>query len=148
MDLVHECTFHADLSDPLVAGNGPAGTRMVIPVAGGWVKGSRLNATVVGPCGDWALLGADGFARLDVRGQLRTDDGAVVYVSYAGLLELNEAVQAALAGGSTEYGQQYFRTTPRFETGDERYLWLNTAVFVGQGRLMPGAVEYEIYRVT
>jgi hypothetical protein len=148
MELVHECTFHADLSEPLVAGNGPAGTRMVIPVTGGWIKGDRLNGQVVGPGGDWALLGDDGFARLDVRGQLRTDDDAIVYVSYTGLLELNEATQAGLAGGSTDYGDHYFRTTPRFETGDDRYRWVNNAVFVGRGRLVPGAVEYEIYRVT
>ena len=35
----------------------------------------------------------------------------------------------------TEYGDQYFMTGPRFETGDERCAWLNELVFVGEGRL-------------
>jgi hypothetical protein len=148
VELIQECVFHADLGEPLDVGRGPGGARTVIPVVGGWIKGARLNGTVVGPGGDWAQLGDDGFARLDVRGQLRTDDGATVYLSYAGVLELNEATMAGLAGGSTEYDDHYFRTVPRFETGDERYRWLTTALFVGRGRLAPGAVEYEIHRVT
>jgi hypothetical protein len=148
VELVLECVFHADLSAPLDTGHGPAGSRLVIPVTGGWVKGARLNGTVVGPGGDWALLGGDGFARLDVRGQVETDDGAVIYVSYGGLLELNEAAMGGLAGGSTAYDDHYFRITPRFETGDDRYRWLNTALFVGRGRLVPDAVEYEIHRLT
>ncbi len=148
MELIRECVFHADLGEPLDVGRGAGGARMVIPVVGGWVKGERLNGTVVGPGGDWAQMGDDGFARLDVRGQLRTDDGAAIYLSYAGILELNAATMAGLAGGSTEYDDHYFRTVPQFETGDERYRWLTTALFVGRGRLVPGAVEYEIHRVT
>ncbi|MGO9431725.1 DUF3237 domain-containing protein [Rhodoblastus sp.] len=48
---------------------------------------------------------------------------------------------------STDYGDQYFRTTPRFETGDPRYAWLNQSVFVAEGRIGPGKVEYKVYRV-
>jgi hypothetical protein len=62
---------------------------------------------------------------------------------------MNDAVQGAVAaGGSTEHDDQYFRSTPRFETGDPRYSCANTTLFVGQGRLVPGGVEYEIYRVS
>jgi hypothetical protein len=62
---------------------------------------------------------------------------------------MNEKMQAAMAAGQgTEFGDQYFRTTPRFETGDERYAWLNQAVFVSEGRIYPGlGVEYRVYRV-
>ena len=148
MDSVREFVFHADLGEGITIGDGPVGSRIVIPVIGGWIKGERLNGAVVGPGGDWAVFGGDGFARLDVRGQLRTDDGALVYVHYDGVLELNEATMAAFAGGNTDYGDHYFRTSPRFETGDERYRWLNSVLFVGRGRLVPDAVEYEIYRVT
>ena len=45
-------------------------------------------------------------------------------------------------------GDQYFRTTPRFETGDTRYAWLNQSVSVAEGRLLPGfGVEYRVYCV-
>jgi hypothetical protein len=53
------------------------------------------------------------------------------------------------SAGSTDFADQYFRTTPRFETGDSRYAWLNQSVFVGEGRLYPGfGVEYRVYRLT
>ena len=38
--------------------------------------------------------------------------------------------------------------TPRLETGDERYGWVNHTAFVGRGRLIPGGAAYEMYRVT
>ena len=30
-------------------------------------------------------------------------------------------------------------------TGDARYAWLNTVMAVGEGRAVPGAVEYQVY---
>jgi hypothetical protein len=41
---------------------------------------------------------------------------------------------------------RYFRTTPQFETGDARYSWLNRSIFVAEGRIAPGGVEYKVYR--
>ena len=32
-----------------------------------------------------------------------------------------------------------------FETGDERYAWLNSVVAVAEGRVLPNAVEYRVY---
>jgi hypothetical protein len=47
------------------------------------------------------------------------EDRAAIYAYYPGLLELNQKVgQAIASGGQTDYADQYFRTTPRFETGD------------------------------
>lgn len=147
MDLVHECTFTATLKPPVPIGPGPIGTRMFYEVAGGEMTGERLRGLVLGG-GEWALIGPDGFLRIDVRAQIRTHDDAHLYVQYFGLLEMNEAVRGALARGvGTEYGDQYFFTNPRFETGDERYAWLNTTFFVGEGRVLPGpGVEYRIWR--
>src|SRR5262245_4285744 len=38
-------------------------------------------------------------------------------------------------------------TTPRFETGDERYAWLNGLVCVGEGRRTAQGLSYRIYAV-
>jgi hypothetical protein len=38
-------------------------------------------------------------------------------------------------------------TTPRFETADERYQWLNGLVCVAQGNAAPDGVEYRVYAV-
>src|SRR5205807_4149913 len=98
---------------------------------------------------DWLLIGQDGWGRLDVRAQVQMSDGAILYVQYYGLIEMNDAVTAALQNGrATNFDQQYFRTKPRFETSDPRYTWLQQGVFVGQGRIIKGpGVEYNIFRV-
>ena len=147
MQLVQECSFKATLKPPLPIGAGPIGTRMYYDVSGGEVTGERLRGKVLGG-GEWALIGPDGFLRIDVRLQVETHDAAYLYVQYVGLLEVNAAVQRALeTGGGTDYGDQYFFTNPRMETGDPRYAWVNTTFFVGQGHILPGlGVEYRVWR--
>lgn len=149
MELELEFTFEADVTPPQMVGPGPYGTRGVVTVTGGWAKGDRITGTFVGAGGDWLLIGADGFARLDVRGQIETDDGAVLFITYPGLLEMNEKVLTAMGGvGQTDFDDAYFRTTPRLESGDPRYAWVNQTIFVGRGRIGPGTVLYEVYRVS
>ena len=67
MELVHEFTLHAALGETFQVGGGIHGDRLVGTVAGGWVKGDRISGQLVGPGADWALLGPDGFAQIDVR---------------------------------------------------------------------------------
>src|SRR5271169_3244264 len=93
--LIQECSFTANLRPPLPVGTGPTGTRMYYEVSGGEVTGERLRGKVLGG-GEWALIGPDGFLRVDVRLQIETHDGAYLYVQYVGLLELNEDVQRAI----------------------------------------------------
>jgi hypothetical protein len=147
MNLVQEFTVKASLKEPLPVGAGPIGTRVYYDVTGGEVIGDRIRGEIIGG-GEWALIGPDGFLRVDVRLQVETHDGAFLYIQYLGLLELNEAVQSALAGGTgTDYGDQYFFTNPRVETGDERYAWVNTTFFIGEGHILPNnSVEYRVWR--
>ncbi len=149
-ELVHEFSYHADLEGSMV-GPGPFGTRVFAHVVSGTVEGDRLKGTLAPTGGDWLLIGSDGWGRADVRIQMLTHDGAVIYAQYLGLLEITPAIGAILGGGgeATEFEDQYFRTAPRLETGDERYAWVNTSLFVAEGRLTPGpAVDYRVYRVT
>lgn len=145
-----EFEFDAQLKPPVTIGPGPFGTRIYFEAIQGTVTGRRLSGRVLSGGGDWILIGPDGWGRLDVRAQLETSDGAFILISYCGVLELNETVQAALqSGGETRYEDQYFRTTPRLETGDPRYAWANQAVFVGEGRFCHGpGVQYRVLRVT
>jgi hypothetical protein len=150
MNLEYEFTYHATLKEPLNVGPGPYGNRQVFEVTGGAADGARLKGRILTGGADWLLVGPDGWGRLDVRAQLVTDDGAAIYIAYYGVIELNEKVQAVLAtGGGTEYADQYFRTNPRFETGDPRYAWMSQALFVAEGRIRSGrGVEYRVYRLT
>jgi hypothetical protein len=93
MDLVYEFTYQAKLKPPVGVGPGPFGDRQVFEVIEGRFEGERLNGRILSGGGEWFLVGADGFGRIDVRIQLETDDGAFIYAQYFGLLELNDAVQ-------------------------------------------------------
>jgi len=148
MKLEYLCTYRADLKQPVTVGAGPFGVRQIFDVAGGHLEGPRLNGRLLASGGDWLLAAPDGSARLDVRGTLETHDGALIYVQYYGIAVMSEkAGQAVAAGRPSEYGDAYFMTQPRFETGDPRYAWLNQVVAVAEGRLLPNAVEYRVYHV-
>jgi hypothetical protein len=144
-----EFSFKVSLNPPIDFGAGPLGQRLYFEVTDGVATGERFNARAVGGGGDWIVVGPDGYGRIDVRLHFETDDGAHVYVQYFGLLEVNQVVGQAMAtGAATSYEDQYFRTTPRFETGDPRYAWMNQGVFVARGRLREGGgVEYEVSRL-
>lgn len=142
-------TYYAELGHSADVGTGPYGQRLIVEVTGGRFEGPRLNGRLLGHAGgDWLLLGG-GYGHLDVRATFVTDDGASLYVQYVGRLQLTDAVMAALGGtGQTEFGDQTFYTQLRFETGDARYQWLNHTLAVGQGRLRPGRVEYQVFALT
>jgi hypothetical protein len=149
IQLKPEFSFWASLNAPVDFGAGPLGHRIYFEVTGGEATGDRFNAKAIGGGGDWVVVGPDGYGRIDVRLQFKTDDGAHVFIQYLGLLEINATVGQAMAtGAATTWEDQYFRTTPRAETGDSRYAWMTRSVFVARGRLREGGgVEYEVFTV-
>ena len=87
----------------------PMGTRGIGVVTGGTFEGERLRGTVMTPGADWVLFDAQSMGHIDVRLVLQTDDGVNIYVQYLGVLELNAAMQSALAEGTeTRFGDNYF----------------------------------------
>jgi hypothetical protein len=140
--------LHADAGTRIDVGAAPHGRRVIVDITGGYVNGPRLRGRVLPSGADWLQVGADGVGRLDVRALVETDDGARIYVHYTGVIVIDDAVAAALAGGGgMEFGDTYFMTSPRFETGHPDYAWLNALVAVGQGRLVPDGVEYRVFAV-
>src|SRR5581483_4033300 len=97
LQLAHEFSLWAALKPPVDFGAGPLGRRTYFEVTGGGASVEGFNATACGGGGDWILLGPDNYARLDVRLQLKTDDGALVFVQYFGLLEINAKVAEVMA---------------------------------------------------
>lgn len=129
-------------------GKGPSGTRVIVDVAGGSFEGPRLKGKLLPSGGDWLVRDEKGVTRLDVRATLATDDGANIYLQYRGIVRPEDSSgQQAGERRSTEYGEQYFMTAPRFETGDERYAWINELICVGEGRRTEDGVAYRVYAV-
>jgi hypothetical protein len=76
-----------------------------------------------------------------------TDDGALIYAQYYGVLRPEGDRPLAQPGQPSEYGDAYFMTTPRFETGDERYSWLNGLICVAEGKRTARGLSYRVYAV-
>ena len=130
-------------------GQTPFGTRRIAVVAGGAFEGPRLRGKLVpGPVGDWLLARADGALQLDVRATLEADDGALIYMTYRGIRHGPAEVMDRLARGeAVDPAAYYFRIAPFFETGDERYAWLNRILAVGVGDRRPDGPIYRIYEI-
>ena len=117
--------------------DGPFGTRIVIDISGCHYEGERIKAKQKGSAAaDWALLAPDGTATLDVRLTLETDDGALIFVSYKGKMDCSRGI-----------GAEPIYSAPIFETGDQRYAWLNKIQAVAKGTLEGELLTYEIYEL-
>jgi hypothetical protein len=115
---------------------------VIVEVASVEVKGDRLRGEMMGAAtADWLLIGPEGTVTPDIRAALRTDDGAIIFVQYSGRMT-----------GDWSQGPQLPATVyvaPRFETSDERYLWLNRIQAIGKGTLYEDglSLDYEWYEV-
>ena len=125
--------IHLDVGAPTFISGAPGGTRVIAAVTGGTFEGPKLKGTVgPAPAGDWVTVRGDGTMALDVRLILTTEDGASILVTYVGLMRNVDGVMQA-------------RGAPLFETGDERYAWLNGVQGIGIGTTGTGGVDYDVY---
>jgi hypothetical protein len=134
-------TIEADLlfklqikfSKPDVIGDIGKGTRSIGGGPGN-VDSAEIKGTV--ELTDWVLMRADGIGEVDVRGTIHTNDGANIYIYYTGFLD-------GTKGGS----KCPIRTAIRFETGAERYAYLNRTQGFGIGiaDFEAQTVSYDIY---
>ncbi len=116
----------------------PFGTRIIVNVTDVVVEAEGLSARMVGQAtADWGSLCPNGTFQLDVRATLKTDDGALILTQYMGRCDFSDPEAP---------GPVY--ATPRFETGDPRYAWLNKVQAVMKGKVeMPTQITYQIYQV-
>ncbi len=130
-------------------GQTPVGNRRIAEVAGGSFEGPRMRGLILpAAAGDWLIFRPDGVLQLDVRITLETDDGALIFMSYRGVRHGPDDVMARLnAGGDVDPSEYYFRTAPFFETGSEKYAWLNSIICVGTGHRVPAGPVYRVYQV-
>jgi hypothetical protein len=141
--------MHVDLEAPQVIGATPQGVRQIFIVKGGSFEGPRVKGKVLPGGGDWALIRSDGAVQLDVRGTFETDDGALLYGTYGGLIVAEPALVGRLLGGEdVPLSEYYFYVNPMFQTGAPQYAWLNKLIAVGRGKVVPGGVEYRVWAIT
>jgi hypothetical protein len=139
---------HIELAPPDQFGASPFGSRSIFIVTSGTFEGPKMRGTFLPGGGDWFLMLPNGAGELDVRATLRTDDGALLLMTYRGIIDARPEVMArAMSGEDVSPSEYYFRTAPRFETGAEQYAWLNKRVCVATGYFGPNRVGYRVFAV-
>lgn len=145
----HLFTMPVEVEMPLqMVGQTPIGERRIAKVTGGTFSGPKMKGTILPGGGDWLLLRADGSLQLDVRVTLHTDDDALIYMTYRGFRHGPAEVMDRLnKGEAVDPSEYYFRIAPFFETGAEKYDWLNRIVTVGTGHRLTSGPVYEVFEV-
>ena len=106
------------------------GNRRIVRVMGGKFWSAEVNGTILEGGGDWQNILPDGVVDIDTRYTLKTDDGALIYLTNQGLRD-----------------GIYMRTFSRFESNDARYAWVNKRLFVSDGAKVDGVVKHKFYEV-
>src|SRR5689334_23361033 len=106
------------IGTPIVAGDIGWGTRRIIPILGGDVRGEGMHGTIF-PCGaDFQVIRPNGFTELEAKYAFQTDDGAIIYIENIGIrFGPKEALDRIARGETVDPSLIYFRSVPKFETG-------------------------------
>jgi Protein of unknown function (DUF3237) len=117
---------------------------------GRWVKGPRIKGTLLAPAGDWSRALPSGAWRLDVRATIRTDDGALIYLSYNGIFKSSAESEArATKGAVLTSKDMYLVIAPTMQTSAKKYDWLNGVQCIGKmvSYQNDSYVKYDIFVV-
>jgi hypothetical protein len=117
-----------------IVGATPAGYRRMGVVPGGSFDGERLSGEVLDGANDWQTVRPDGATTLNVRLVLKTNDEALIGMTYRAIRYGPPDVLARIERGEVvDPKSYYFRLNPLLETANVRYDWLNRVVAIGIG---------------
>ncbi|MBL8568002.1 MAG: DUF3237 domain-containing protein [Phreatobacter sp.] len=138
----------ADVAPAIEVGATPLGERRLIPILGGRVSGPRLTGKILPGGTDYQSIRDEGLADIHARYVIETETGSRVYVENSGIRRgPSELIARLKRGEPVDPALIYFRTVPRFETGDPDLAWLMRSIFVCAGARLPDQVLLDIYEV-
>ncbi|KAF2497030.1 hypothetical protein BU16DRAFT_484474 [Lophium mytilinum] len=151
-------TVRVVIDAPLSVGDSKGSPLVIVPMTSGTVKSEpgfepKLDAELHGVAYDYIHNDATGEAmRLDVRSQLKNNDGTLLAMYYKGTVNLTDGVKAILSGSpdasTSPYGDSF--TVFTFESGNPAYKALTNGTYVAAGHFViePGTkgviVEYKV----
>jgi len=151
LETAHLFDVEFELGDILMLGNTPYGQRAIAGISGGTFAGARLRGRVLPVGSDWGLFRTDGTLSADVRACLETEDKELISVTYGGRWRISPELLIRLGDPDqipkVDPSEYYLRTTMLFETGAEKYAWLNDIVAVGKGRRTAKGIAYSVHEV-
>ena len=140
--------FQIYLVKPRMVGKTPSIDRRVAEIAGGTFEGERLRGEILSGGSDWQATRDDGALSIDVRFIMETDDGALIAVTYRGLRHgPREIVERITRGEIVSPADYYLRAAVFFETGSEKYNFLNDMVAIATGHRLPTGPIYQVFEV-
>lgn len=124
-------------------GRVPDGLRINWYVEEGRFAGPDVSGVILPGSGDWMRIREDGIALVDVRASLQTSDGARIYATYSGILDLgSDGYARAVRGEFAPFPP--IIVSPVFQTSDTRYSWINRLQCTGVGRVDTAERSYEL----
>ena len=137
-----------DVRPLLIVGATPGAYRRVGVVTGGSFEGERLSGAVLDGASDWQTVRNDGSSTLNVRLVLKTEDGALIGMTYQGLRHGPADIIARIEKGEVvDPASYYFRINPLFETEAAKYDWINRVIAVGIGHRFADGPVYNVFEV-
>ncbi len=140
-------TITAQIGDVVTAGETGHGVRRIIPIVGGEVRG-EVNGKVCPFGADFQIIRPNELIELEAKYALSTDDGAVIYVENKGIrFGPVELLQKLKRGEPVDPALIYCRTSPKFETGHDKYRWLMENLFVASVARHADRVVIDVHQV-
>ena len=141
-------TMRLDVRPLLIVGATPGAYRRIGVVTGGSFEGERLSGAVLDGSSDWQTVRNDGSTTLNVRLVLKTEDGALIGMTYQGLRHGPADIIARIEKGEVvDPASYYFRINPLFETEAGKYDWINRVIAVGIGHRFADGPVYSVFEV-
>lgn len=148
-DLQVEKLFYLEASCAPIIPIGDIGTAdlNIYPILEGYFEGEKLKGEVLNFGADWNYKDKDRVAVMDTRYLLKTDDGAHIAISSLGrCVDDIETYKAITSGQFVDPSKYYFRQHIFFQTGAEKYKWLNGIIaFAVMGVSETGKICYNAY---
>lgn len=137
-------------------GDGGHGDRSTVIFKGGRFEGPKLRGIILPGGGDWETIQdhpsfdstPHQTAYLDTRYNLQTHDEVCIFLKTTGTRTGKKVVLEGL-GEEDKHGPDEYRMRLHltFETGDERYRWLNSVVAIASSARNGNRVIYDAYQV-
>lgn len=150
----HDLRITVDLHPKISVGRSEWGQRNWIAFAGGRWTATWGRGTVEPGGQDSQLVTADYSARLETNYLLKTEDEVPAYICIktngwrTGPPEVLQALMDPTRADAVDPEAYAFRLFVGMETGDERYRFVNTCMWVGSGVRKGSQVIYDAYRLS
>lgn len=112
----------AEVGDAFTIGEGPTGTRRVVPIIGGAFRGEGVSGRVLPGGADRQRIRSDGVRELDATYELKADDGTHIMVHNQAIVDAEQP---------PEGWERYVRSVVKLTVPKGPHDWLNRRLLIG-----------------